>query len=1165
MVRSMPLRPNIKTKISMTFILLGMVVLCCIAALACRYSREELKKAISAQQTILVNGLAAQLDDRLSLIQRQQKRFAASIDAATLTNPHRLQLLLSGEKEQQAFFDDGMMLINPAGRIMAGYPLWPKEIGTFIPKGYEYFQEALAGRKPFISSPHKSSLSGEPVIDFTVPILDKRGRQAAMLAGRHRLRSGSFLSVLANIHIGKSGYLYLVDKHRDVVVTPDKSMAYAQIKPGVDPGLDRALNGFEGTVENVTSGGLAGLSSFKRLRCAPWILGSNYPLSEVYQPIDTAVRNFLLIVLGAGIVSMLVLAQVVQRVTKPLVQLTGHVGAIGAKQGDDRMFRTDSHDEIGTLARVFNAMITELDEQQHQLDEEMAFVESLVMNSAAPIFVLGKDHRIIYWNNALENLTGFAAIDMKGSNRQWEPFYKDKRPTLADVVLDNAEETLPGLYDKFRPSNLVEKAFQGEGWYAFEATGRHYLFFQASPIRSGSGEVIGVVETLEDLTDLKQTEEKLNDQYRFLQEIIDAIPNPVYYKDLQGRHIGCNRAYEAFYGRSKNDILGKSTHELNPTDLAAEHERMDRECLRLAAQQTYESALAHAAGHEHKVIVTKAPFYDKNGNAAGLVGTFIDISERHAMEEEVRRLSQAVEQSPVSIIITDTAGTIEYVNPQFCQLTGFSREEAIGRSPRILKSGETSDELYAELWETIAAGKTWQGEFHNRKKNGELFWEQTSISPLTDKNGRITHYLGFKEDITARKLSEQALADSTRALEAKHSELSELFDKVERGRLEWEDTMDSLSEMVLICDEWGIIRRCNRAVSTFASLSYEQIVGAECTELLNRIGMDMSGFDGNSGHLLFDNGQRHFELLSNTLKHVGSDMIRGVVVTIHETTELFKINEELQKAYDELQQTQLKVFQQEKLASIGQLAAGVAHEINNPMGFISSNLATLGKYQERINEFITILSTALAGGEDNADPAGVTEQRKRLKINYILEDIPQLIAESQDGAQRVRKIVQDLKSFSRVDESEHKQVDINECLDSTINIAWNEIKYVATLDKEYGDIPPVLCYPQQINQVFMNLLVNAAHAIEGQGTIKIRTWQEENTVCVAVSDTGCGISAETLKRIFEPFFTTKPVGKGTGLGLSISYDIIKKHNGDLLVESEQGKGTTFTVKLPIAA
>jgi two-component system NtrC family sensor kinase len=296
-----------------------------------------------------------------------------------------------------------------------------------------------------------------------------------------------------------------------------------------------------------------------------------------------------------------------------------------------------------------------------------------------------------------------------------------------------------------------------------------------------------------------------------------------------------------------------------------------------------------------------------------------------------------------------------------------------------------------------------------------------------------------------------------------------------------------------------------------------------------------------------------------------TDAVAGRVMSLVDTTELRSVTEELQRAYDELQATHLKVFQQEKLASIGQLAAGVAHEINNPMGFISSNLGTLGKYVDRMGEYIAILSAAMADCTKEVDRAGMDEHRKRLKIDYLFEDCPQLIAESQEGAQRVRKIVQDLKSFSRVDEVDQKHADINECIDSTINIAWNEIKYVATLTKEYGDLPPVLCYPQQLNQVFMNLLVNAAHAIEGQGEIRVRTWQENDTIYASVSDSGCGISEENQKHIFEPFFTTKQVGKGTGLGLSISYDIIKKHHGEILVESQVGKGTTFTVILPVNA
>ncbi len=1158
----MPSHLSIKTKISVTFILLGLAVLCIIAGLTYGYSHAELKKSISTQQTTLVNSLAAQLDDRLFLIHEQLKHLAATIDVTALGDLRAVQKRFRDEEDQRVFFDDGLLLVNPAGKIMAEYPQRPERIGTTIPADREYFQEGLAGGKPYVSSPYRSSASGEPVIAFTVPIRNKDGSMAALLVGRHRLWSGKFLSDLAELRIGKTGYLYIVDKHRHIIVHPDRSRVYERIRPGANAGLERALNGFEGTMENVNSRGVAGLSSFKHLSAAPWILGTHYPISEAYQPIGTAVRYFLLIVLGAGIASVLVVRYVVQRMTRPLAMLTEHVGTISTKHGEDRLVSTDSRDEIGTLANVFNAMITELDDRQRRLDEEMAFAESLVTNSAAPIFVLGKDHRVIYWNRALEKLTGIKGDDMKGNSRQWEPFYGDQRPTLADIVLDSAEGVLPKFYENYRPSRFIEGAFQAEGWYRFTATGRHYLFFHASPIRNNAGEVIGAVETLEDLTDTKQIEEMLNDQYRFLQEIIDAITNPVYYKDRLGRYIGCNHAFEAFLGHAKKDILGKTIGDLISGDYAAEHERMNLECMRQAAQQTYESVLVRAGGDIRNVIATKAPYYNKKGKVAGLVGTFTDITERHAMEEQVRRLSQAVEQSPVSIVITDTAGTIEYVNPMFCKVTGYSREESIGRNPHILKSGTMADESYAELWRTIAAGGEWRGEFRNRRNNGELFWEQSSISPLTDKNGRITHYLALKEDITARKLAEQALEESKKELEAKHAELELLFSLVEAAKQEWEQTLDCLRDLVIMIYPDGKIRRCNHLLRELANRPHDEIVGADWREMLTEAGFSFTAFDGENGELVHESSQRLYNLRIYDITAPDSGLVTRRVVSINDTTALRSMTAELQKAYDELRTTQMKVFQQEKLASIGQLAAGVAHEINNPMGFISSNLTTLGKYHERISEFIAILFAALSGAAGGADSAGVDEQRKRLKIDYILEDTPQLIAESQDGAQRVRKIVQDLKSFSRVDESEHKRVDLNECLDSTINIAWNEIKYVASLDREYGDIPPVQCYPQQLNQVFMNLLVNAAHAIEGQGTIRVRTWQEGDMICVAVSDTGCGIPAENLKRIFEPFFTTKDVGKGTGLGLSISYDIVKKHNGEMLVESEVGKGTTFTVRLP---
>ena len=276
-------------------------------------------------------------------------------------------------------------------------------------------------------------------------------------------------------------------------------------------------------------------------------------------------------------------------------------------------------------------------------------------------------------------------------------------------------------------------------------------------------------------------------------------------------------------------------------------------------------------------------------------------------------------------------------------------------------------------------------------------------------------------------------------------------------------------------------------------------------------------------------------------------------------------NGELETAYDELKAAQSKMLHQEKMASIGQLAAGVAHEINNPMGFVGSNLRSLSKYVERLIGHIDLQCQLLL---PLADPT-VREQlkiaRKETKLDYIIEDTADMIDESLDGVERVREIVKNLKSFSRIDTKSIVPSNINDCLDSTINIIWNEVKYKAELLKEYGCLPLVNCHAQQLNQVFLNLIVNASDALVDKGLITVKTWSDESYVFVSVSDNGEGIPLELQNRIFEPFFTTKDVGKGTGLGMSIAYDIIKNHTGEINVESEPGIGTTFTVKLPIAA
>ncbi len=402
-------------------------------------------------------------------------------------------------------------------------------------------------------------------------------------------------------------------------------------------------------------------------------------------------------------------------------------------------------------------------------------------------------------------------------------------------------------------------------------------------------------------------------------------------------------------------------------------------------------------------------------------------------------LLKAVEQNSATIAITDAEGIIIYVNQKFTEMTGYTKSEALGQNPRILK-GEDGLTDYKEMWQMLSSGQQWRGDFHNKRKNGEFFWERAAISPILDQEGKITHFLAIKEDITERKIIE---------------------DELER----------SVAESVQM---------------------------ATTLEFLNA----------------------------------------------------------------ELKSTQSQMLQREKMASIGQLAAGVAHEINNPIGFVSSNIRSLDKYIKKLTEYLELLESSI---KEHAPESWeeIKPQRKKLKIDFLLEDCDDLIIESLDGSDRVRKIVQNLKTFSRVDQAVEQLADLNECLESTIAIVWNELKYKAQLEKDFAELPDIYCSPQELSQVFTNILVNAAQAIEKEGLVKIRTWLEDETIFISIQDNGSGIAKENLEKIFEPFFTTKPVGEGTGLGMSISYEIVKKHGGEILIDSELGKGTTFTISLPL--
>ena len=399
-----------------------------------------------------------------------------------------------------------------------------------------------------------------------------------------------------------------------------------------------------------------------------------------------------------------------------------------------------------------------------------------------------------------------------------------------------------------------------------------------------------------------------------------------------------------------------------------------------------------------------------------------ETTERRRNEELVRRLYTAVEQCPVSVVITDLSGNITYVNRKFVDCTGYSFEEAIGQNPRILKSGHTPAEEYHRLWQTITAGNEWRGEFCNRKKNGESYWEYAAIRPIRNEKGEIAHFLAIKEDITER-----------RRLQA------------------------------------------------------------------------------------------------------------------------------------QLQQVQ-------KLESVGQLAAGIAHEINTPMQFVGDNTRFLQQAWSSVEEVMKLCCSMPSSSVDESIVRQVVQKLEAADFKYLQKEVPAAIENSLDGIQRVSKIVRAMKDFSHPGSDEKQLVDLNHAIETTVTVARNEWKYVAEVETAFAeDVGLVPCYIGEFNQVILNLLVNATHAIsevmgegsKSKGKITIRTRRDADWVEISVQDSGCGIPPAIQPHVFDLFFTTKPVGKGTGQGLALAYAVIvKKHEGKIWFETKEDEGTTFFVRLP---
>jgi PAS domain S-box-containing protein len=775
-------------------------------------------------------------------------------------------------------------------------------------------------------------------------------------------------------------------------------------------------------------------------------------------------------------------------------------------------------------------------EARRRTEEQLTLVSGRAQDA---ILMVDGEGRVTYWNEAAQRTFGYTFTEIQGRNLQ---------ELLAP---ERYRELYQRIFQRFRASQESSLGNTRELW-AVRRNGEEFLteLSLTAAVFEGKWCGLGIVR---DITERRRMEESLRESEERFRKVFEEGSLGIAMIEPDKRFRRANEALCRMLGYREDELTALSVLDITaPDDLQETWFRFEELARAEVPHYQIKKRYRRKDGGSIWCNASVSLIRDSSEEPSYCLAIIEDISERVRNENKMLSLVTAIDHTAEMVIITDQDGEILYTNPAYENFTGYSLEEARAMGLTLLARRAEGDRKRQEAWSAISAGSNWSGRFTNQKKNGELYEEEATISPIRDESGAISGFVTIKRDVTERVRLEEESRRMQLRLQESESRLTKILECVPVG--------------IALVGQDHRLRWANRmALELVGAANLQEILGQNC------------------GSVLCESGEAGcpFRQEDDVEASIETTICRrdGVHIPVLKRAQKIRFEHEmlrLESFIDLTQRRQLEaeLGQARKLEAVGQLAAGVAHEVNTPIQYVGDSALFLKESFEAIQQLLPHYRES-ANELETRDPgnAGCAEIRhleEEADLDWLVRELPASFERCLDGVDRVARIVRALKEFAHRGQRAQSPADLNHALETTLTVARNEYKYVADVETSYGGIPPVRCQVSELNQVFLNLIVNAAHAIGdhasgGQrGKIRITTARQGDHVRIDVEDTGGGIPESIQDRIFEPFFTTKEVGKGTGQGLAIARSVVvDKHGGTLTFESRAGVGTTFTVLLPI--